>query len=336
MLGTLPTIGADVTVDPAPVVLGGALPALVTPLSDPTTLDPVGIGALVRRALADGASGVLVAGTTGEGSLLEPDQREELTALARAALDGLGPTTAPLLLAGASGPSLPALHADVARLGAAGADAVLVLPPPLQPLTSDEVADLHLAVAERAVVPTLAYHIPQLTGSPLTPDAVRRLAAHERIIGMKDSSPDADRRAAFVDVAAGVDGFAVLTGHAPTLAAALAAGVDGSITAVANVRLRQIVALHAEVAAGERPQSAAGERGDDDTEVAAGRDSEVARLQAGLARLTAGIGAVGSSVPAVLKAALQLDGILNERWCTPPLRSVPGNRLDHVRTALLR
>lgn len=327
----------DAALGAAPVDLAGALPALVTPLSDPTTLDPVGIGDLVRRAVTEGATGVLVAGTTGEGSLLEPEQREELTALARAAITDLGIDDAPLLLAGASGPSLPALQADVARLGAAGADAVLVLPPPLQPLTPDEVADLHLAVAERAAVPTLAYHIPQLTGSPLTPDAVRRIAAHERIIGMKDSSPDADRRAAFVDVAAGVDDFAVVTGHAPTLAAALAAGVDGSITAVANLRLRQIVALHAAVASGDGPQvGGGGERVADDAVVGSGRDGEVARLQAGLTRLTAGIGAVGASVPAVLKAALQFDGILRERWCTPPLASVPGNRLDHVRTALLR
>ena len=321
----------------APIDLGGALPALVTPLTDPTTLDPVGIGDLVRRAVTDGASGVLVAGTTGEGSLLEPEQREQLTALARAAIADLRTDAAPVLLAGASGSSLSALHADVARLGAAGADAVLVLPPALQPLTPDEVADLHLAVAERAAVPTLAYHIPQLTGCPLTPDAVRRIAAHERIIGMKDSSPDADRRAAFVAVAAGVDDFAVLTGHAPTLAAALVAGAAGSITAVANVRLRQIVALHARVASGAGPPVAGGgERADDADMVAAGQDGEVARLQAGLTRLTAGIGAVGASVPAVLKAALQLDGILRERWCTPPLASVPGSRLDHVRTALLR
>lgn len=309
------------TVDAAPgaaATLGGALPALVTPLSDPTSLDPVGLGDLVRRALADGASGVLVAGTTGEGSLLEPEQRAELTALARAVMTDLDVTGEAWLLAGASGPSLPALHADVARLAAAGADAVLVLPPPLQPLTPDEVADLHLAVAERAAVPTLVYHIPQLTGSPLTPETVRRIAAHERIVGMKDSSPDADRRAAFVDAVADVDDFAVLTGHAPTLAAALTAGVSGSITAVANVRLRRIVALHGAVAAG------------------ADGDAEVARLQAGLTRLIAGIAAVGASVPAVLKAALQLDGVLGERWCTPPLASVPGNRLDHVRTAMLR
>lgn len=311
------------TVEPTPAAtaahLTGALPALVTPLADTTTLDPHGVRDLVRRSIGDGASGVLVAGTTGEGSLLEPEQREALTALARAALDDTvgtldGPS--PVLLAGASGASLGALHGDVARLAAAGADAVLVLPPPLQPLTPDEVADLHLEVAERAAVPTLVYHIPQLTGSPLTPEAVRRAASHGRIIGMKDSAPDADRRAAFVAVAAGVEGFAVLTGHAPTLAAALAAGADGSITAVANVRLRQVVALHAAVAAGE--------------------DAEVERLQDGLTRLSAGIAAVGASVPAVLKAALQLDGVLSERWCTPPLASVPGARLDHVRTALLR
>jgi dihydrodipicolinate synthase/N-acetylneuraminate lyase len=111
-------------------------------------------------------------------------------------------------------------------------------------------------------------------------------------------------------------GFSVLTGHAPTLAAALRAGADGSILAVSNLRLRQVVALHAAVA-----------RGDTDEET---------RLQEALVRLTRGIGEVGASTPAVLKAALQLDGVLAERWCVPPLASVPPARLDHVRTALLR
>jgi hypothetical protein len=41
-------------------------------------------------------------------------------------------------------------------------------------------------------------------------------------------------------------------------------------------------------------------------------------------------------MPAALKAALQLDGVLTERWCRPPLRSVAPAGLDRVRTALLR
>lgn len=316
--------------DPVPRTLTGALPALVTPLTDPTTLDLEAVAALVRRALSDGASGVLVAGSTGEGSLLAPDQRAAVTALARDAIDALpdddvaravtrgsaAQTRRPVLVAGASGPSLGSLQADVARLAAAGADLVLVLPPSVQPLTPDELSDLHLAVADACELPTLLYHIPQLTGSSLTPSHVQRLARHDRIVGMKDSSPQADRRAAFVAATRQVDGFSVLTGHAPTLAAALAAGVDGSITAVANVRLRQVLALHRAAAEGDV--------------------AEVARLQEALTRLSQGIGEVGVSVPAVLKAVLQFDGVLAERWCTPPLRSVAPGRLDHVRTALLR
>jgi 4-hydroxy-tetrahydrodipicolinate synthase len=298
--------------------LTGALPALVTPLLEPSTIDPAGCTTLIHRALDDGAIGVLVAGTTGEGTLLDPEQRVELTALARAALAGHATRAgaAPTLVAGASGSTLAALNADVARLARAGADLVLVLPPPFQPLTPQELVALHLDVAERAELPTLLYHIPQLTGSPLTPEAVVRLARHERIVGIKDSAPDAERRAAIVAATRDQPGFSVLTGHAPTLAAALQAGADGSILAVSNLRLRQVVALHAAVAQGD--------------------SDEVTRLQEALVRLTRGIGEVGASTPAVLKAALQLDGVLAERWCVPPLASVPPARLDHVRTALLR
>jgi dihydrodipicolinate synthase/N-acetylneuraminate lyase len=313
------TTGHDpATATAAARILTGTLPALVTPLEDPTTVDADGVDALVRSALDVGASGVLVAGTTGEGTLLDPEQRVQLTILAGTALTGCATLdgSSPTLVAGASGSTVAELHADVARLARAGADLVLVLPPSFQPLTPDELVDLHLDVAERAGHPTLLYHIPQLTGSPLTPDAVVRLARHEAIVGIKDSSPDADRRAAIVAATRDHPGFSVLTGHASTLAAALRAGADGSILAVGNLRLRQIVALHAAVVRRD--------------------DTEVDRLQEALQRLTSGIAGVGASTPAVLKAGLQLDGLLAERWCTPPLASVPPGRLDHVRTALLR
>jgi dihydrodipicolinate synthase/N-acetylneuraminate lyase len=296
-------------------VLEGSYPALVTPLRDPATLADDEVTRLVQRAVTDGAEGVLVAGSTGEGTLLEPEQRVALTRLAHAVLDG----GAGQLLACASGPTLALLHDDVERLAAAGADVVLVLAPAIQPLRPEELVDLHVDVAERAAVPTLVYHIPQFTNSPLTPDAVRELARHERIVGMKDSSGNSDRLARFVavsrDAEAAGEPFAVLTGHAPSLQQALEDGAAGSITAIANVRQRQVVALHDAVAGGDR--------------------SEAARLQAALTRVSDGIGAAGASTPAVLKAALQLDGVLAERWCRPPLRSVGPPALDRVRTALL-
>ena len=287
----------------------GSMPALVTPLTPDGDIHEGDLEVLVGRAVDDGAVGVLVAGSTGEGALLEPEQRVLLTRRARAVTDAT-------VVAGASGSTVTALHADVERLTEAGADLVLVLAPTTYVLAPEELVDLHLGVAERASTPTLVYHIPQLTGSSLTPETVRQLADHPRIVGMKDSSPDAARRRTFVEATRDVAGFEVLTGHAPTLQAALEAGASGSITAIANLRQRQVVALHRAV-------------GSADTSAADG-------LQAALTSITDGLVAVGASMPATLKAALQLDGVVAERWCCPPLRSVGPGRLDHVRTALLR
>jgi 4-hydroxy-tetrahydrodipicolinate synthase len=296
----------------------GALPALVTPLTADGAVHEDDLTRLVTGAAAEGAAGVLVAGSTGEGALLEPDQRAQVTRCARraAAQVAQGGPVHFRVVAGASGSTVAALDADVARLADAGADEVLVLAPSTYPLTAEELVDLHLGVAERSDLPTLVYHLPQYTGAALTPDAVRALTGHPRIVGMKDSSPDAERRARFIEVARSAERFAVLTGHAPTLGDALRAGAAGSITAIANLRLRQVVALHAAVAAGD----------------AAAADA----AQAALVRVSTGLDAVGASLPAAVKAALQLEGAIEERWCRPPLHSVGPARLDRVRTALLR
>jgi dihydrodipicolinate synthase/N-acetylneuraminate lyase len=66
-----------------------------------------------------------------------------------------------------------------------------------------------------------------------------------------------------------------------------------------------------------------------------GDDDEAERRQDQLTRLTIGLKQAGASTPAVTKAAQQLEGVIEERWCVPPLHSLPPSRLDHVRTALL-
>jgi 4-hydroxy-tetrahydrodipicolinate synthase len=298
--------------------LHGSFPALITPLTADGDVHEDDLTTLVTRAVQDGARGVLVAGSTGEGALLEPEQRVQLTRRARITIDGIasGPAGRAVLLAGASGASVEALHADVARLAEAGADLVLVLAPSTYPLDPGELVALHLGVAERASIPTLVYHIPQLTGSFLAPEHLRELAAHPRIVGMKDSSPDADRRARFLEVTRTLDGFELLTGDAPSLRAALAAGASGSITAIGNLRQRQVVALHAAVMTGD--------------------DAAAEQVQAALTRTSETLATVGSSLQATIKAALQLEGVITERWCRAPLRSVGPGQLDRVRTALMR
>lgn len=286
--------------------LTGSVPELVTPMRSAGELDLPGLARLVEQAAGDGAGSVVVAGPTGEGPLLTPADRRAVTVTAA--------TTGVPVIAGASGATLDDIHADVERLAGAGATAVLVLAPGVLPLTGDEVAAVHTAVADRATVPTLILHAPQLTGARLDPEIVARLAAHRGIVGLVDASDDDTRRAAFVQRAG--TGLSVPTAWTPTAATARRAGVCGAALPIANLRGDQVVALLDAV---------------DDGDAAA-----AAELEASLAAAEAALGAAGGSLPAAIKAALQLAGRLDERWCVPPLASVPGSRLDRVRTALLR
>lgn len=286
--------------------LTGSVPDLVTPMRSAGELDLPGLARRVEQAAEDGADSVLVAGPTGEGPLLTPADRRAVTV---AAVE-----TGVPVIAGASGATLDDVHADIGRLGGAGAGAVLVLAPGTLPLTGEEVVAVHVDAADRAAVPTLVLHAPQLTGAQLTPEHVARLAGHRNIVGLVDASDDDDRRAAFVQRAG--DALAVLTAWTATAKAARRAGVAGVVLPIANLRGPQVAGLLRDV--------------DDGNEVTA------AETQASLAAAEAGLRAVGGSLVAAIKAALQLDGRLDERWCVPPLASVPGNRLDRVRTALLR
>ncbi len=286
----------------------GCIVPLVTPMLSAGELDLRGLGGLIRNVTEAGAAGVLVAGPVGEGPLLAPADRRALTIAATEATETGGP-----VLVGVSGATPDDLHADVARIASAGADAVVVLAPGAVPLRGEELVALHLAVADRAEVPTVLGYDPRTTTSPITGDALTRLAAHDRVLGVVDLGGDAAQRRAFLAAGAG---FAVLAADTPTLPASLTAGVTGAVVGIANLRTAQLVELLAASDAGD--------------------DTARAQLHASLVACEDGLRGSGRSMPAAIKAALQLEGLIDERWCVPPLDSVPPNRLDRIRTALLR
>jgi 4-hydroxy-tetrahydrodipicolinate synthase len=287
--------------------LAGHIPALVTPLRADGALDVEVLVALVQRATGHGASAVLVAGSTGEGPLLPPATRAALVGHAVAAAGG-----APVV-ACASGSSLEELLEDVGGVVAAGASAVLVLAPSYFPLTPREQFDVFAAAADRSPAPVLAYHIPQLTGSELDPEVVGELAHHRNVLGMKDSSGDLERMRGFVTAAAGTD-FLIFQGHGPTVREALAAGAHGSITAIANVRPGLVAAVHEAVRDGDLGAATA--------------------AQAELARLSHVLASQPGPLPVAIKAALQLESVIPQRLCVPPLRPLDEDAVASLREGL--
>ena len=100
-------------------------------------------------------------------------------------------------------------------------------------MTNDAFVRHYTAVADASPVPVLLYNFTAVTGVNLLPAAVRALATHPNIVGMKESGGDVAQIADLVS--ATPDDFSVLAGAAATFYPTLCVGAAGGILALASV-----------------------------------------------------------------------------------------------------
>jgi 4-hydroxy-2-oxoglutarate aldolase len=213
-------------------------------------VDAGAVRANIGRWNGTGVGGYVALGSTGERVHL--DERERLLVV-EAAREAVPPEMAFVVGVGEQGTRATAR--DARRMAEAGADAVLVLTPHFYRGAMDAraLSEHFEAVADASPVPVLLYNIPQNTGVTLAPDAIARLAAHENIRGVKDSSGDvlALTETLRLAHAGGAGDFVVMTGHGGALYAALCAGAPGAILAVACVAPELCVAVYEAFTAGD-------------------------------------------------------------------------------------
>ena len=212
---------------------------MATPFDERGEVDPAGIRANIPRWLERGVRGIVALGSNGEAPLLDEHESDVVIGAAREAIP-----SDRLLLAGTGRESTKATIDASKRAAALGADAVLVRTPSyFKPrMTSDAFVAHYTAVADATPVPVLLYNYPAVTGVTFLPDAVRRLATHPNIVGIKETTVDAAQIAAYVDVSCDQD-FSVLAGSAPGFYPALCLGAQGAILAAACIVPRLCVQL---------------------------------------------------------------------------------------------
>src|SRR5215218_7862286 len=210
--------------------LSGVFAPATTPFDRVTgEADAVAMRANLRRWLRAPLAGVVLFGSTGEGPLLDEDEKARLTEASRPVVDG-----GRLLLAGTGAESTRATIRATHAVAEAGADAVLVQPPSYyRPLmTPEALRDHYAAVADASPVPVILYQVPpRFSGVELPAGLVGELAKHPNIIGIKDSHGDLKTLAALVDACG--RNAQVLAGSGAVLYGALEAGAAGGILAVA-------------------------------------------------------------------------------------------------------
>jgi dihydrodipicolinate synthase/N-acetylneuraminate lyase len=257
----------------------GVVVALLTPYEPGGGVDEGALRAHVDLLVDAGVDALMPGGTTGEGPLLSDDELAAMVRATVAAADGRVP-----VLAHIGRPGTAPTLALAERAVADGAAAVAAIVPYYYVLPADQVRAHYGALIDGAGAPVYAYTIPSHTHAELAPALLEQLIG-DGLAGMKDSTKSAERHGEYAAAvrAAGAP-FALYTGTAGLMSAALREDSAGAVLAVANVHPEPCVAL----------ARAALE----------GRDDEVERFQAEIAEHDARVRAAGG-IPALKRAVAE-------------------------------
>ena len=173
----------------------GIYTPIATPFRDDGEVDERALAANVARWMTTPLTGLVVLGSNGEATQLEDEEADRVIQIVR---DGV-PSSRPLI-AGTGRESTRATIAATRRAAAAGVDAVLIRTPSFfkPQMTTDAFVRHFSEVADASPVPVLLYNVTLYTGVNLLPDAVERLAAHQNIVGIKESGSDVGQMAEYV------------------------------------------------------------------------------------------------------------------------------------------
>ncbi len=206
----------------------GSICALVTPFAADGGLDLAAFGRLLDYQLAGGTQALVVAGSTGEAHMLEPDELDRLLAFAVERVAGRVP-----VIAGTGEAGTAKTVAMTRRAKTLGADAALVVVPYYVRPTQEGLRRHYLEVAEHGGMPVLLYNVPSRTGCDLLPQTVALLREHPAIIGIKEARSDRERILALAELVRA--DFVYLSGDDGSAGEAMLAGAAGTISVVANL-----------------------------------------------------------------------------------------------------
>ena len=207
----------------------GVLPPMITPFKQNGDVDYDAFASNVRKWNESNLAGYLVIGSNSETAFLNEEEKLELVKLTKEnAAEGRQ------ILVGSGLDSVRETIKLTNKCAKYGADAALVLTPHYysDAMQSANLVRFFTEVADNSDIPILIYNVSKFTHVNIPADALATLSKHPNIVGMKDSNGNVPQLATFLRVAD--PSFQVMTGTFGAWYPALAMGITGIISAMAN------------------------------------------------------------------------------------------------------
>ncbi|NGX45939.1 MAG: 4-hydroxy-tetrahydrodipicolinate synthase [Chlamydiae bacterium] len=199
--------------------------ALITPFSASGDVDWDAVESLIDWHVESGTGGLVLAGSTGEGTALSREEKERLYQLAVSRAKGK------LFLVANVGTNLTASTVECAlRAKDLGVDgAIAIVPYYNRPMF--EGCLRHFEALDRCSLPFILYHHPGRTGTSLTAIQLAEIAQLPHLVGIKEASGDLTLAATL----RGLTDKLLFSGDDLLALAHMATGFDGSISIIGNL-----------------------------------------------------------------------------------------------------
>src|SRR5581483_193294 len=166
-----------------PHLLTGCYTALVTPFADDGSFDERAFRDLVDWQLAEGVSGLVPCGSTGEAATMSLDERVRVVRVCAEQVAGRVP-----VIAGAGGNDTHVAIATSRAMVDAGATHLLHVSPAYSKPPQRGLVAHFRAIADAAHAPVMLYNVPGRTASNMEPETTLALAEHPNIVAVKEAS----------------------------------------------------------------------------------------------------------------------------------------------------
>jgi 4-hydroxy-tetrahydrodipicolinate synthase len=163
--------------------LTGSFVALITPFNRDHSINFEGFRALLKFQEDNGTRAVLIMGSTGEVSMLSPDERRQIIAeTAKMKTSGMK------FLYGCTGNNTEATIDYLRFAKAEGADGAILAAPPYICAAEDDIEYFFHRVADSVDMPLGIYNNPPRVETDLKYDVLLRLFAHPNYVVLKEST----------------------------------------------------------------------------------------------------------------------------------------------------
>lgn len=216
-------------------IFQGVATAIVTPMNE-NGVDYDAFGRLIDWQIEQGINGLVVAGTTGEGSTLSDEEHREVLAYAVKRINGRVPCIA------GTGSNDTAYAIELTKYACSiGCDAMLVVTPYYNKATQKGLVKMFNAIADASTKPIIVYNIPSRTGVNIEPATFVELAKHPRIVAIKEASGNLSK---MVEEFAFLDGsLDIYSGNDDQIVPTLSMGGKGVISVLSNIMPKETVAM---------------------------------------------------------------------------------------------